>query len=234
MTDSNNHEPIDSAVHHAIMRGFVDRGVAVSSAELAETLGTDIETVTTSLDRLQVNHGVILDPPTAQVWIAHPFSATPTLFYVEGEGVGWWAPCIWCALGIVALVGHEKVVIKTRLGGKGAPCDIECTADGIHPNRLWAHFPIPPRTAWANVHRHCACTLVFADLPAIDRWCEEHRVERGEVLSLEHTARFAAIWYGNHLAEDWRKPTIAQAKSLFEKAGLTSAHWQLDGGTGRF
>src|SRR5262249_57149373 len=30
---------------------------------------------------------------------------------------GWWAPCIWCALGVAALVG-EDVVIHSRIGGE--------------------------------------------------------------------------------------------------------------------
>lgn len=234
MTSATSHQPIDSAMHHAVMRGFLDHGYGPKHEELAEALGISRIKARASLARLEANHGVVLDPGSGEVWLAHPFAATPTLFRVEARDRGWWAPCIWCALGIAALVEEGRVFVKTRLGGDGPCSDILVGREGIRPQDLLAHFPIRPAEAWQNVHRHCACTLVFESEAAIDRWCARNRIPRGEVLSLEHAARFAAIWYGDHLSTTWRKPTLAEARARFAKAGLTSEHWSLEGEGSRF
>ncbi|MEO1335719.1 MAG: organomercurial lyase, partial [Myxococcota bacterium] len=116
----------------------------MTKAELANALSERSEAIIASLKRLEDNHGVMLDPSSGEVWIAHPFCSTPTLFYVQGVQHGWWAPCVWCAMGVVALVDQD-VVIKTRIGGDGECCEIKIDEDGIHPRGLMAHFPISPR-----------------------------------------------------------------------------------------
>ncbi|MEO1229641.1 MAG: organomercurial lyase [Myxococcota bacterium] len=221
-------------MHQAVIRGFIDLGSAPTRSELAAHLSLSEPETEASLRRLDANHGVVLDPSSGEVWIAHPFCSSPTLFRVEGPERGWWAPCIWCALGITALVENPQLFVKTRLGGDGACCDILVGPEGIQPSGLLAHFPIRPALAWQNVHRHCACTLVFDREEAIDAWCVRNRMDRGEVLTLEHTANFAALWYGEHLSPDWKKPTVSEARARLVKAGLTSEHWRLEGDDGRF
>ncbi len=248
---SSSHQPLDSAVHRVLLLDMIERGHVPELDELAVTVAASEADVRESLARLDTNHGVVLHPGTFEPWVIHPFSTTPTLFYVarrtphdpsRGVGDGWWAPCIWCALGIAALV-REPVRIHTKLGGRETPCAIDVdgdvgsvTASGPRQELVvpLAHFPIPIARAWDNVHRFCACMLVFASASDVDEWSRRHGIERGEILTLDEVAALARAWYGNHLSPDWRKPTADEAQAIFRRVGLTSAHWHVRGGGSRF
>lgn len=232
-SDDLAHRPFDSAVHRTLLAVWIERGVPPTLAELGATLDASSAEVRAALTRLEGNHGVVLHPGTHEVWLVHPFSTTPTLFHVAGSERGWWSPCIWCALGVAVLV-PEPVRITTTLGGEAERCELTYDSGVVAPSGRVAHFPVPVARAWDNVHRHCACTLVFADLEAVDPWCERHGITRGEVLPLEQVAELARVWYGGHLAPDWRKPTASEARAKFESAGLTAPHWHVPPGDQRF
>lgn len=200
---------------------------------LAEHLGVDQSDVERSLDRLEANHAVVLHPGTHSIWLVHPFSLTPTLFYVTQGDRGWWAPCIWCALGVCTLVGGDTT-ITTTLAGETEQITIDTRDDQVGESSLLAHFPIPAARAWENVHRHCACTLVFRLESDIDAWCASHGIARGEIIPLAQVADLAHVWYGDALRDDWTKPTISEARQRFESVGLTSEHWQLPVSEERF
>lgn len=65
-------------------------------------------------------HGVVLHPHTCIPWIVHPFSLTPTIHWITAGSGSWWAPCVWCAFGVAALVG-DRVRIYTRYGAESEP-----------------------------------------------------------------------------------------------------------------
>jgi len=230
---AHDHRPLDGLVHRELLLGMLEHGRAPAQDELAGRLGTSSAEIRESLLRLEANHGVVLHPGTIAPWVIHPFSTTPTSFFVEGPRRGWWAPCVWCALGI-AVLAPAPVRITTRSGGESASCTIAYDEGRVSPAGLVAHFPIPVARAWDNVHRHCACTLVFEDRVAIDAWCARHGIARGEVLALEKVAELARVWYGEHLAPEWRKPTASEARRRFESVGLTSPHWHVPDGDERF
>lgn len=236
MSGSPTHRPVDGRAHHLLLRSTIDRGYPFRVAELARALSLDEPQTRESLARLAANHGVVLHPHGGEVWLVHPFSTTPTLFWVHTVTRGWWAPCIWCAFGVATLVAEAvgDVVVATTLGGEAEPCRIACTPDRVEPRELLAHFPIPVARAWDNVHEHCAKTLVFRDEPSIDAWCTRHGIAKGEVLPLARVHELARRWYGRHLDPDWRKPTVDEARALFERCGLTSKHWALAGSGKRF
>jgi hypothetical protein len=79
------------STHHQIIASFVEHGHPPNDLDPA------------ALDALAADHGVVLHPNSHRIWVAHPFSATPTATWVEDGARGWWAPCLWCALGIAAL-----------------------------------------------------------------------------------------------------------------------------------
>jgi hypothetical protein len=56
------------------------------------------------LRSLADSHGVVLHPYACEPWVIHPFSLTPTVNWIQGERVSWWARCVWCALGVAVLV----------------------------------------------------------------------------------------------------------------------------------
>ena len=227
------HQPLDGRLHALLLRTLIDEGAPAPLPRLAEALGADEPDIEASMRRLEANHGVVLHPGTLEPWVIHPFSTTPTLFYLTSDPGGWWAPCIWCALGAAILVG-PPVTISTVMGGETEPLTITVTEGGPDRPDLLAHFPIPVARAWDNVHRHCASTLVFETEGDIDRWCARHGIEKGEVVPLGQVHNLARDWYGGHLDPEWRKATADEAQAVFRKVGLTAPHWDVPGGSGRF
>jgi hypothetical protein len=223
-----------SRVHYLLVRGLIDSGKCPTSTELAGRLAMSVADVEALLRGLSDIHGVVLHPHACEPWIVHPFSTTPTPNWVEGQDRGWWAPCIWCALGVATLVGGE-VAIHTRYGAESEPLVIP-VRDGEPEgfDELWVHFAIPPRRAWDNVHQHCALVLPFRSPQDITAWCGRHGVPAGQSVPLLQVARLARSWYGAHANPAWRKWTVPEAQEIFRRSGLTSAFWDLGSATGRF
>jgi hypothetical protein len=110
-------ERIDSLVHHALVDGLCRNGFAPNLLEIAKDVGATLETVERSLERLHENHGLVLHPGTRSPWIVQLFSLSPTAVAVVSEDNVWWAPCLWCATGILTLIGRDAD-IRCRLGGE--------------------------------------------------------------------------------------------------------------------
>ena len=159
------------------------------------------------LDALAAEHGVVLRPGTHEILVAHPFSATPTATRVDDR---WWAPCLWCALGIATLCAPSATI---RTGS------LEFRADA--PPDIYVHFPIPPRDAWNDVIGWCASVKPVASPGGED------------TVPIANVATLARSWYGRHLDRDWRKWTVEEAQEHFTNAGLLGEHWRLTG-SGRY
>ena len=199
------------------MESFVERGQPPTRAELGDDA---------ALEALAAEHGVVLHP-SGEIWIAHPFSASPTSTWVQGKALGWWAPCIWCACGIVTLAG--PATIHARAGG-------ERDAIAIAPDDdAWmVHFPIPPRDAWDNVVHWCASVQPFARADDVAPWCARHGISLGAIVPIAQVRALARVWYGRHLDPDWKKWTLAEAQACFDAVGLVGEHWRLPRGDDRY
>jgi|SRR5579864_3717133 len=227
------HFEIDGRVHHEIIQHIIAVGAAPSTDQLASTLGLSAGDIEHSLKRLEDNHGVVLHPHSCRPSIIHPFSLSPTAVWIEKGEQGWWAPCMWCALGVAVLVGGT-VTIHSRLGGERKDLDLE-VKNGI-PTRsdVLVHIAVPPRDAWVDVRHFCATLLPFATEADVDRWSVRHGLPRGIVLPVQVVAELAHKWYGKHADKDWRKWTAAEAKQIFEDIGLVGEFWSLEVSNGRF
>jgi hypothetical protein len=216
-------------VHALLVGQILEGGHLPKTGWIASMLQISAEELTHRLVQLADMHGLVLHPHAVEPWIVHPFSTTPTLHYVESKHHGWWAPCIWCALGIAQLAGG-KIRISTRIGAETEAILLE-VEDGVplSTEEVVIHFSIPPREAWNNVHHHCSLVLPFRNHADVGRWCREHGHAFGEVVSLEATANLAGRWYGPYAKRSWRKWTVEEAQQIFHESGLTSPFWELPG-----
>ncbi len=229
---------LDPRVHHHVIQSFIRSGAPPTRDEIASALGASAEEVARSLHRLHDGHGLVLHPGTQAIWIAHPFSASPTAVWIEpvdpepkvvgGRAVprGWWAPCLWCASGVVALAARDAR-IHVREGGENHDLDIEIRNGQVVGPAPLVHFALPPADAWANVVHWCATVLPFRDEDEVAPWCDRHRIPVGAVVTLPDVLALGRIWYGRHADEDWRKWTVAEAQQIFHDAGLTAPFWEL-------
>jgi hypothetical protein len=216
---------MDGRVHHEVLSTFVRRGRPPSLDELARGLAIAPEDAAAALRRLHDGHGLVLHPGSSDVWIAHPFSASPAAVWVADGGRGWWAPCLWCAAGIVALAAPTST-IHARYAGEHEPAAIE-VRDGAAAGDLVVHFALPPRDAWHDVVHWCQLVLPFRRAEDVAPWCERHGLPRGAVVPWPQVLALGRAWYGRHLDPDWRKHTVAEAQAIFAEMGLTGEFWQL-------
>jgi hypothetical protein len=163
-------EQLLSRIHYHLIRGLVEECACPTNPELAVQLSVPTTQVEELLRGLSDIHGVVLHPHVCEPWVVHPFSTTPTPNWIEGQRGGWWAPCVWCALGVAVLVGSETR-LHTRLAGEAEPLTITAR-DGkpVGFDDLWVHFAIPPAQAWQNVHQHCSLVLPFRCPEEIGAW----------------------------------------------------------------
>lgn len=218
---------LDAQVHHVLIDKVRRDGYAPNRFEVAEAIARPIEDVEASLRRLERSHSLTLHPHVCEPWLVHPFSLSPSSTWVHEGDRGWWAPCIWCGLGVAALVGHD-VTIHTRIGGESEDVDIRVVDGHVVDKDLWVHFSIRPQVAWENVHHHCACLLPFRNVADAHRWSERHRLLFGEVVPIETVNSLAREWYGRHCEPNWRKVDVVEAAAIFKKVGLNSPFWALE------
>lgn len=223
----------NAQLHHAIITSFIRKQRAPSVDELAAGFQLERHQVLDALAALADYHGVVLHPKTSEVWVAHPFSSTPTSFVVRSGGRKWWGNCAWCSLGLVHLVGGTAT-IETRLGAIDEPIEIRIEAGRLIDENLVVHFPVAMADAWDSVIYTCSLMLVFRSEHSVDEWCSVRGLPKGDVRPIQQVWRFAAEWYARHAAADWEKWSVAEAADLFRKHDLTHRVWQLPVDSGRF
>jgi hypothetical protein len=223
-----------SQLHYQLIQGLIEHGRCPTNSELGSRMEVSLDNLEQLLRSLADIHGVVLHPHICEPWVIHPFSLTPTINWIERAGTSWWAPCVWCALGVTTLVGGD-CRIHTRYGAEGETLIIR-VIDGqpTGVDDLYVHFAIPPAIAWDNVHQHCSMVLPFRSPDDITAWCDRHRIRRGEAVPIQQVAQLANSWYGFHSDPNWRKWTIAEAQDIFYRTGLRSTFWDLGARSGKF
>ena len=223
-----------SRVHHELIRGLIKTSACPTNSELVRRLDLPRVHIERLLRALSEIHGVVLHPHICEPWILHPFSLTPTMHWIKGQGGNWWAPCVWCALGVAALVKGE-VQFHTRIGGEAEPIMIRIVeGQPVGFDDGWVHFAIPLARAWQNVHQHCSMVLLFRSPEQIRDWCTRHSLPYGEAVPFHHVVRLAHLWYGGYADVNWHRWTVAEAQDIFRKAGLVSQFWDLGEKKGKF
>lgn len=220
-------------LHSTILQFIIDNGYAPQVHELATLMGFSEPEIISALDALQDYHGVVLHPGTSMIWVIHPFSLAPTNFLVRAGEKSWWGNCAWCSLGVAALL-NQDVTITTALGADRQQVTIRVKGGQVVEQDYFVHFPIPMTRAWDNVVYTCSTMLLFDDTADIDRWCQQHRISKGDVQPIQTIWEFAKVWYGNHLNPQWQKWTNREAQGIFERFGLTHPTWHIPVSDERF
>lgn len=220
-------------LHYELIRSLVESAAIPPDDELQARLGCSPAELDRAFDALAESHGVVLHPSSRRVWAIHPFSLAPTTFLAESGEKMWWGNCAWCSLGIASLVGGT-CVITTTLGAEKRQMQLSVANNQVSPSDLVVHLPIPMTRAWDNVVYTCSTMLMFEDEEQVTQWCVRHRIARGDVQPVTKVLELARRWYGKHLAPDWRKHTVTEAREIFLELGLTHPVWQLPSRGGQF
>lgn len=218
----------DEEVRGALTRAIARLGHAPELEALAAELGRSLPEVEAALDRLHAAHALLLHPGTRRPWVVHPFALAPAACWVErraaGGPRGYWASCLYCALGVAAAL-REDCEIATRLGGEGEAARYRVAGGQLVDGEGVFHLSTPVARWWDNVVFACASFQPFRDEAEVDAWCARHALPRGAVLTLPQLWRFASDWYGAYLQVPWRKRSPLEARALFERHELRGAFW---------
>jgi hypothetical protein len=136
----------NSTLHYTIIKHVIEKGYAPNLSALMELLQADRDSVVSGLKQLEADHGVVLHPDSSDIWVIHPFSLSPTNFWVQSDTGSWWGNCAWCSLGIAALLKRD-VTITTSIGAQGDRVDAHIEDGRVIEDHLLVHFPIPMQNA---------------------------------------------------------------------------------------
>lgn len=138
-------------VRAAVYEHLIRHGVAPDASSLAGTLGIDEPDALASLRELADAHALALGSDRESIWMAHPFSAVPTLYPVETtDGAQYRANCAWDALGVLALLGCDGRSV-TKCPDCNDPMVLEVVDGALVPSDDVVHFLVPPRRFWDDV-----------------------------------------------------------------------------------
>ena len=129
---------------------FVELGRAPTAAETAVAAGSTVADVTSGWQRLHEEHAIVLEPATAEIRMANPFSAVPTAYRVHADGRWWYANCAWDAFGIcAALQGDGRIVASCPDCGD----ELRIAVRDQRPDdeSLVFHCLVPAARWWADI-----------------------------------------------------------------------------------
>jgi hypothetical protein len=139
----------DARVRAYLYERFVALGTPPSAPETAEALGLDADEAAASYQRLADDHVIVLKPGTTDVAMAAPLSARPTPFLVTTPLGTYFGNCVWDALGIAAMLGHDAR-IDTDCADCGAAMTLEVEGGELQASGL-AHFAVPAARWWDDI-----------------------------------------------------------------------------------
>lgn len=196
------------------------------TCDVADLLGLSVDAVQQAYLRLQTAHCLLLHPHSTEPWVVHPFALAPGACWVDTPRGGYWANCLYCAIGICAALQCDGE-ITTRLGGEAETVKYVLKDGRISHAQHVFHLGVPPRQWWDNVIYSCSSFQPFADPSHVAPWCSRHGMPQGYVMPMDTLAAFAADWYGAHLQRPWRKRSVEDVERLFASHGLTGDFWAM-------
>jgi hypothetical protein len=112
--------------------------------QTAQHLAISSDAAATLYRALEARHALLLEPGTAQIRMANPFSAVPTSFEVTARDQTYWANCAWDASGIPAAL-HADADIQAQCAFSRTPLHIRVRGATFSGDHCLVHFPLPCR-----------------------------------------------------------------------------------------
>jgi hypothetical protein len=123
--------------------------VELGRAPAAEELGDEDE-VRAGWRRLHNAHALVLNPATAEIRMANPFSAVPTAYRVRANGRWWYANCAWDAFGVLSALGVDGRV-ESSCPDCGEPYAVEVVGGRVDRPDLLFHCLVPAARWWDDI-----------------------------------------------------------------------------------
>jgi hypothetical protein len=140
----------DLEIRRTTYRLFVELGRAPTSDEVGIRTAADGGEVVSSWRRLHDAHALVLNPATAELRMANPFSAVPTAYRVQANGRWWYGNCAWDAFGICAAL-HADGRIETSCPDCGEALTISVTDERPDDESLLFHCLVPAACWWDDI-----------------------------------------------------------------------------------
>jgi hypothetical protein len=140
----------DIQVKLAVYRQFTETGRRPSPREVAERVGSDVESVIDAYARLCAQRLLVLEADGSSIRMASPFSGVPTQHVVEAGGIQYFANCAWDALGVPAAL-HKPATIDSRCEQSGEPFHLDVGLQGPGPSNWLFHCLVPAAKWWDDI-----------------------------------------------------------------------------------
>jgi hypothetical protein len=128
---------------------FVDLGRAPTAHEVAGKGDLAVADVVSGWQRLHEQHALVLNPATAEIRMANPFSAVPTAYRVQADGRWWYANCAWDAFGICAALHAGR--IETSCPDCGEALAVAVRDQRPDDESLLFHCLVPAARWWDDI-----------------------------------------------------------------------------------
>ena len=143
-------EELHTKLRTAIYDHFVAAGNAPTKDELVKKMGGPQQEIEAAFHKMAEKHILVLQEGEDEILMAIPFSAVPTSFIVESEGVNYWANCMWDAVGIPAAL-HQDSRITTKCPDCGDAIELKIEAGKLQGDQGVVHFLLPPKQWWDDI-----------------------------------------------------------------------------------
>jgi hypothetical protein len=129
---------------------FAELGRAPAASEVAASGALTVADVVSGWQRLHEQHAIVLNPATAELRMANPFSAVPTAYRVRADGRWWYANCAWDAFGVCAALRTDGR-IETSCPDCGEALSVEVRGQRPDDESLRFHCLVPAAHWWDDI-----------------------------------------------------------------------------------
>ena len=140
----------DVELRNITYRLFVEVGRAPTAREVGLRTGISLAHVQEGWRRLDAAHALVLEPVSAEIRMANPFSAVPTPYRVQADGRWWFANCAWDAFGICGAL-HANGRIETSCPDCGEVITLDVNHERADDESLVFHCLLPARSWWDDI-----------------------------------------------------------------------------------